>query len=45
MLSRQAWGSWTFFEVYLGHKGIKVHLNEDKSKKVDTAKLLADLTK
>ncbi len=45
MLSRQSWGSWTFFEVYLDKKEIKVGLDEAKSKTVDVKALAADLGK
>lgn len=41
MLSRQSWGSWTFFEVYLGNKSLKVYQDEKASKAVKPAELLA----
>ena len=45
MLSRQAWGVWTFFEVSLGNKELKVRLDEERSKTVDVKALAADLGK
>ena len=42
MLSRQSWGSWTFFEVYLGGKPAHVELDEKRSAEVKPAALLAE---
>ncbi len=34
MMTRQTWGSWSFFELYLGNKTFKVYKDEKKSKDV-----------
>ncbi len=40
MLSRQQWGSWSFFELYLNNKTFKVYKNAEKSKEVKPLHLL-----
>ena len=45
MLSREAWGSWTFFEVYLDGKTFKVYPDENLAKKIKPLKFLATYKK
>jgi hypothetical protein len=41
MLSRNSWGNWSFFEVFLDGKSHKVYLDEKKSKDVKPEELLS----
>ncbi len=43
MGTRQGWGSWTFFEVYLQGKTIKVFFDDKKSKEVKPLDLFKQL--
>ncbi len=45
MLSRQAWGTWTFFELFLNNKTYKVYKDEVRSKDVRPLHLLTDSKK
>jgi hypothetical protein len=40
MVTRQSWGSWSFFEVFLNGETFKVYKNNDKSKEVAPLHLL-----
>ncbi len=45
MLTRETWGSWSFFEVFLDNKTFKVYLDDKGSKELKTAQLFSEYRK